>query len=50
MEVLKYRQGGMTKTIFMMNLTIEQFTRHQHHMVIPGYESILQLIRKSISR
>ena len=46
MVEVRYTQDGMVKRIFMLNLTIEQFTRHYHHKVIPNYQSILQLIRK----
>jgi hypothetical protein len=46
MRVFKYTQDGEIKKIYLLNLSIEQFTRQAYHQAIPDYSTVLQLIRK----
>jgi hypothetical protein len=47
MVEVRYTQEGTVKRIIMLNLTVEQFCRHNQHCVIDNYEAILQLLCKS---
>ena len=46
MVVVKYTQDEVTKTIFLLNASWEQFTRESEYSRIPNHQQVLQRLRK----
>jgi hypothetical protein len=40
--IVKYKQGDITKTIYMLNVSIEEFTLESGYSWLPNHHQLLQ--------